>query len=408
MVITTAPPQDLKADKAEDFGDEVKTEEEQIDVEAIAEPWQKYDLNGTPHVFYPLCLGEVLDERYLVEHKIGFKSFSTVWMAHDLKTKRDVALKIFSLGEWGEHETHMQNEILQNVQDTSNLVTCSASFLLPAGSSKSHHRVLVLPLVGPCITSLNLDRMPLATRMSAAKQLLEALEKIHKAGIIHRDLNENNCMWGMVPLHNLSRTAKYEALGRPLKEAIPYVNLWKQGELVQPIEVPQHLYTEKFYLGDFGLSMKLGDLVIQKGYPPMPFCSPDRLHRQGPSFACDMWSYMVIFARLYFGYLPFPDQGQGEVSSMVKCLGPLPEQWKGLFTHSGALDYWYDQRQIPDPKYSLAAKISKFRPEADQTEQKHMLSIMSKVFTFCPQKRLTATQLLHDPSFKAVMEKYGC
>ncbi|EGC43951.1 protein kinase [Histoplasma capsulatum var. duboisii H88] len=274
MAITTAPSQDLKADKAADFGDEVKTEEEQSDVEAIAEPWEKYDLNGTPHVFYPLCLGEVLDERYLVEHKIGFGGFSTVWMAHDLKTKTDVALKIFSLGEWGEHETHMQNEILQNVQDTSNLVTCSASFLLPAGSSKSHHRVLVLPLVGPSIAG---------------------------------------------------------GLGK------------------------------------------------------------------------------VIFARLYFGFLPFPDQGQGgEVSSMVRCLGPLPEQWKGLFTHSGALDYWYDQCQIPDPKYSLAAKISKFRPEADQTEQKHMLSIMSKVFTFCPQKRLTATQLLHDPSFKAIMEKYGC
>ncbi|OAX79303.1 serine/threonine protein kinase [Emergomyces africanus] len=390
MATTTTPPQDLKADKTAGFGDE-------------------YDLNGTPHVFYPLYLGEVLDERYLVEHKIGFGGFSTVWMAHDLKTKRDVALKIFSLGEWGEHETHMQNEILQNVQDTSNLVTCSATFLLPSGSSKSYHRVLVLPLLGPCITSLILDRMALAIRMSAAKQLLEALERIHQAGIIHRDLNESNCMWGMAPLHNLSRTAKYEALGRPLKEVIPYVNLWKQGELVQPIEVPQHLYTEKFYLGDFGLSMKLGDLVIQKGYPPMPFCSPDRLHRQGPSFACDMWSYMVIFSRLYFGYLPFPDQGQGgEVSSMVKCLGPLPEQWKGLYTHSRALDSCYDQRQIPDPKYSLAAKISKFRPEADQTEQKHMLSIVSKVFTFCPQKRLTATQLLHDPSFKAVMEKYGC
>lgn len=60
------------------------------------------------------------------------------------------------------------------------------------------------------------------------------------------DLNESNCMWGMVPLHNLSRAAKYEALGRPLKEVIPYVNLWRKGELVEPIDVPQHLYTEKY------------------------------------------------------------------------------------------------------------------------------------------------------------------
>jgi serine/threonine protein kinase len=28
--------------------------------------------------------------------------------------------------------------------------------------------------------------MPMATRMSAAKQLLEALESLHKAGIVHR------------------------------------------------------------------------------------------------------------------------------------------------------------------------------------------------------------------------------
>lgn len=40
------------------------------------------------------------------------------------------------------------------------------------------------------------------------------------------DLNERNCMRGTVLLHGLSRTAKYEALGRPLKEAIPFVDIW--------------------------------------------------------------------------------------------------------------------------------------------------------------------------------------
>lgn len=216
-------------------------------------------------------------------------------------------------------------------------------------------------------------------------------------------------MWGMVPLHNLSRSAKYEALGRPLKQVIPFVDLWKQGELVRPVEIPENLRTEEFYLGDFGLAMKLGDSVTQRGYPPMQFCSPDRLHRKDPSFACDMWSYMMIFAELYFGYPPFPTFLKGGIiTGIVRCLGPLPEQWKGLYTHPGGLGSWYDQRKTPDPNNDLASTIAYFRPDADLIERQHMQSIMNRVFTYCPEKRLTATQLMQDSSFRAIMDKYGC
>lgn len=138
-------------------------------------------------------------------------------------------------------------------------------------------------------------------------------------------------MWGMVPLHNLHRSAKYEALGRPLKQIIPFVELFKQGELVSPIKVPENLRTEEFCLGDFGLAMRLDEGEPKtRGRPPMAFCSPDRLHRKDPSFACDMWSYMIILAELYLGYTPFPSGGKGGViSGMISRLGPLPEQWKG-------------------------------------------------------------------------------
>lgn len=140
-------------------------------------------------------------------------------------------------------------------------------------------------------------------------------------------------MWGMVPLHNLHRSAKYEALGRPLKQIIPFVELFKQGELVSPIKVPENLRTEEFCLGDFGLAMRLDEGEPKtRGRPPMAFCSPDRLHRKDPSFACDMWSYMIILAELYLGYTPFPSGGKGGViSGMISRLGPLPEQWKGHY-----------------------------------------------------------------------------
>lgn len=161
------------------------TEREEDDVDEYAEPAYKYAPEESFHVFYPICIGEVLNERYRVDHKLGHGGFSTVWMAYDLQTGRDVALKVMASGDSGQHESYMQDEILQSVQDTSRLVTCLATFSL-LGSNTSH-QVLVLPLMGPHLNSFHvLKKYSMPTRMSAARQLLEALESLHKGGIVHR------------------------------------------------------------------------------------------------------------------------------------------------------------------------------------------------------------------------------
>lgn len=216
-------------------------------------------------------------------------------------------------------------------------------------------------------------------------------------------------MWGMAPLHNLNRSAKYEAVGRPLKQTIPFVDLWKKGELVRAVEVPENLRTEEFFLGDFGLAKKLSDSETQLGYPPSQFCSPERLHGKDPTLACDMWSYMVIFTVLYLRFEPFPSWVEGGIiSGFIARLGPLPEKWKGLYIRPGEIDSWYDQSRTPNPDHDLASTIAHFCPDADPTERQHMNSIMCKMFQYCPEKRLTATELLRDPSFRAIMDKYGC
>jgi len=87
-------------------------------------------------------------------------------------------------GEKGECEYQMHNEILRTVRDTSHLVTHQHSFLL-GGHSGNYHHVLVLPLLSPSL-GYRAIQLPVATRVSAAKQLLMALKGLHEVGLVHR------------------------------------------------------------------------------------------------------------------------------------------------------------------------------------------------------------------------------
>lgn len=225
--------------------------------------------------------------------------------------------------------------------------------------------------------------------------------------IKYTDINNENVMWGIVPLENLDRAAKYKVLGRPLKMAIPD-KPWRQGEVVKPIEIPDDLRTEMFYLGDFGLAMNPDNPVTQPGRPPIHYCSPERLHNHNPSFACDIWSYMCLFTELYVGFTPFHTWANGGVvTTIVKLSGPLPAQWKGHYcTPSKTLDSWYAQDSTSKPESNLERLILRGRPDASPIERKHALSIMSRGFSISPEKRPTATQLLQDPSFKAIIDMH--
>jgi hypothetical protein len=92
---------------------------------------------------------------------------------------------------------------------------------------------------------------------------------------------------------------------------------------------------------------------------------------------------------------------------MARILGPLPEQWKGYYNAVGLCDdSWYDQSRTPDPSKNLEAMIARARPDASPTERNHVLSVISKGFSYLPEDRLSATQLLQDASFKAIMDIY--
>jgi len=175
------------------------------------------------------------------------------------------------------------------------------------------------------------------------------------------------------------------------------------------MEVPKSLLRETVYLSDFSMAIKAGTEVNRKVLFPFVFCAPERFHGVNPSFASDMWSFMCIFSYLYLGCVPWHSTNSNVLmAKMVEALGPLPEQWKSRYNvySSPGNKSWYDQGRRPNGEKDLETMIKKKRPEASPIEQKHILSIMSKGFSYLPEGRLTATELLRDALFKAVMEIY--
>jgi len=92
------------------------------------------------------------------------------------------------------------------------------------------------------------------------------------------------------------------------------------------------------------------------------------------------------------------------ITDMVRTLGPLPKHWKGYYNDCD--NSWYDQSRTSDFRSAVEGLIQRQRPETSPTERNHVLSVMSKVFCYRPEGRLTAPQLLQDASFKALMEIY--
>jgi serine/threonine protein kinase len=218
-------------------------------------------------------------------------------------------------------------------------------------------------------------------------------------------------MYGLTPFKSGTTTAtKYKYLGRPRKMPLPTSKpIWKDGQLVMPVEPHDSLVEGTTTLGDFGLAIKSGTSVECKIQSPAIYCAPERIHNINPSFASDMWSYMCIFGELCLGFPLFYGAAYSSaVDFVVRSLGPLPLSWKGSYDGDGQHDEsWYDQSRGPDPHLALEAKVKRARDKISTTEQQLVLTILRRGLSYSPEHRLSARQLLEDASFKELMAMYG-
>jgi serine/threonine-protein kinase len=154
---------------------------------------------GVPHRTMPTGAIEIaavtraLADRYRVERVIGEGGMATVYLAHDLRHKRNVALKVMrpelaaTLGS---------DRFLREVEIAAKL---SHPHILPMYDSGSADGVLyyVMPYVEGESLARRIDRegeLPLAEALRLASEVAEALAYAHKHDVVHRDIKPANIL----------------------------------------------------------------------------------------------------------------------------------------------------------------------------------------------------------------------
>ncbi|MEX1050767.1 MAG: serine/threonine-protein kinase, partial [Gemmatimonadales bacterium] len=132
-------------------------------------------------------------DRYVIERELGAGGMATVYLAHDVKHDRKVALKVLR----PELAAVIGAErFLQEIKVTANL---QHSHILPLYDSGAADNFLfyVMPYVEGETLRTKLDRekqLGIDDAVTLARAIAGALEYAHKRGVVHRDIKPENIL----------------------------------------------------------------------------------------------------------------------------------------------------------------------------------------------------------------------
>ena len=140
------------------------------------------------------ALSAALADRYRVERELGRGGMATVYLAHDLKHGRAVAIKVLhpevaaALGS---------ARFLAEIRTTARLQHAHILPLLDSGDAGNGVLYYVMPLMTGETLRARLQRetqLPVDDAVRIASEVAEALDCAHRQGVVHRDIKPENIL----------------------------------------------------------------------------------------------------------------------------------------------------------------------------------------------------------------------
>ncbi|KAF1948634.1 kinase-like protein [Byssothecium circinans] len=307
----------------------------------------------TPGGYHPIHINDRFkDGRYEILNKLGFGSFSTVWLARDHHNHRNVSMKVVV----SEKSDSQKGElgILKHIEAKSDGQHPGRKHISRLLDSFYHegpngqHMCIVSELLGPKVstvaeksTNYRLDSK-LARRIS--RQLLLAVDYLHSCGVAHGDIHMGNILFRLSETER-SFPEQIEALGAPQigcvsrKDGAP-LNKGMPNYLVEPIEydAKKRVHIDEIQLVDFGESFFVAT-PPESLYTPTSLHPPELVFRHTLSKAVDIWNLGSTTYELITGRTPFEADFDDRVliSQFQKVLGGVPDEWVRDAINDGVL-----------------------------------------------------------------------
>ena len=248
-------------------------------------------VDSPPPITHANLVGQVLDGRYQVERKVGEGGMSFVYLAHDVATKEQYAIKVLSAAL-----SRDQNAMARLKREASlgmRLVHPNVCHIIRLGETQDGLVYVVMPFVKGEILSDRNNRSGTLTMdevTSFVRDIAAGLQVAHELKIVHRDLKPENIM------------ICTDADG-----------------------------TERAVVMDFGLAKeRRADAELQKltatgiilGTPE--FMSPEQLRGKPLDARTDVYSLALMTFEMLTGRLPFTGRTQQEMMIARLRNEPMP------------------------------------------------------------------------------------
>ncbi|KAJ5623337.1 CMGC/SRPK protein kinase [Penicillium lividum] len=251
-------------------------------------------------LFYPVNIGDVLDDRYTIIGKLGYGLTSTVWLAGDLIQDSTVALKVYVRDSDEETTNHVTNEI-RAINTLTRIPTqhpgrehlrdAISSFTLTGPTGE--HTCLVQDLTWQTIKDTWEDYshiLPPLIVKTILVQLLSALDFLHtECKLVHTDIKGENISQELDhnPLQVVSQFANEEMNDPSPRKFVDGKPIYASRKFTPPKRLGKCL------LGDFGSAVR-GDRERYHCVQPHFFRAPEVMLNANWSYPVDIWNVAIV------------------------------------------------------------------------------------------------------------------
>ncbi|KAI1504078.1 kinase-like protein [Biscogniauxia marginata] len=249
----------------------------------------------------PVDIGDVLDGKFEVIHKLGHGGIATVWLCYEINTKTWRAVKVNAADKSSEDCSDMKAikalntlSVKRNCIDNSHVAMPIDIFWTT--SPNGRHLCSVLPLLGPRLSGWRGELGKDTDRVNdICYQIAEGLSYIHGNGICHGDFRPQNILMRLEPIDRMEKEEMLELIGEPTTAEV-----WTQGgqrsenaprEVVKalPWQRFKKFVTNDIAIVDFGESFESSNPPEKLGIP-WEYAAPEVIFDGKPSISSDIWS----------------------------------------------------------------------------------------------------------------------